>query len=58
METAKPKYKTGVSYYADRRIKKFKALIKHNGKTVALGYYRTEDEAHQAYLKAKQELNK
>ena len=47
------KYKTGVSYYPNRLRRKFKAVVKLNGKTVALGYFPTEEEAHQAYLKAK-----
>lgn len=53
----KPKLKTGVSFDAKRRIKKYKAIIKIDGKTKHLGYYRTEEEAHQAYLNAKQ-INK
>ncbi len=47
------RYKTGVSYYPNRLRRKWKALIKVDGKTKALGYYPTEEEAHQAYLKAK-----
>jgi hypothetical protein len=57
----KIKLKTGVSYDPSRRIRKFKSIIKIDGKTKALGYYRTEDEAHAAYLQAKAEkdvLNK
>lgn len=54
----KIKLKTGVSYDSTRRIKKFKAVIKKDGKTTHLGYYRTEDEAHQAYLDARDDKNK
>lgn len=54
----KIKYKTGVSYDPSRRIRKWKSLIKLEGKLKALGYYRTEEEAHQAYLKAKEAKNK
>jgi hypothetical protein len=46
------KYKQGVSYDATRRIRKFKSVLKFNGKTVHLGYYRTEDEAHEVFKKA------
>lgn len=49
----KIKLKTGVSYDSTRRIKKFKSVIKIDGKLQHLGYFRTEDEAHQAYLDAK-----
>jgi hypothetical protein len=53
------KYKTGVTYYPNRLRRKWKSVIKLNGKTVALGYHPTEEEAHQAYLKAKADkLNK
>ena len=50
--------KTGVSMYPKRLRRKFKALIKIDGKTKSLGYFPTEEEAHQAYLKAKAEKNK
>jgi len=46
---------TGVSYDPTRRIKKYKAVIRIGGKLKHLGYFRTEVEAHQAYLKAKDE---
>ena len=44
----KVKYKTGVTFYPNRLRRKWKAVIKLNGKTVALGYHPTEEEAHQA----------
>ena len=42
----------GVSFDKNRRIKKYKSIIKLNGRTKHLGYWRTSEEAHQAYLKA------
>jgi hypothetical protein len=58
MET-KPKLKTGVSMDPKRLRRKYKSLIKIDGKLVHLGYFPTEEEAHQAYLKAKADkLNK
>lgn len=45
----------GVSWY--RRRNKFKASIGLSGKIMYLGYFRTAEEAHQAYLKAKRELH-
>ena len=47
----------GVSYDPKRRIKKYKSVIRINGKLIALGYFRTADEAHKAFLDAKN-LNK
>ena len=44
----------GVSAYRNRG---FSAAIKLNGKRTPLGVFPTELEAHQAYLKAKQELH-
>lgn len=49
----KIKLKTGVSMDPKRLRRKFKSVIKIDGKTKALGYFPTEEEAHQAYLKAK-----
>lgn len=43
----------GVSFEANRRIKKFKAKIKLDGKLTHLGYFRTAEEAAQAFVKAK-----
>lgn len=37
--------------------KKFEARITKNGKTVAVGYYPTPEQAHAAYLAAKKELH-
>ena len=48
-------FPAGVSFEANRRIKKYKAKIKINGKLVHLGYYRTAEEASAAFLKAKAE---
>jgi hypothetical protein len=54
----KPKYLTGVSFEANRRIKKYKAVLRVEGKLKHLGYFRTEQEAHEAHLKAKNEQAK
>jgi len=51
----KPKRLTGVAYDGTRRIKKFKAVLRKQGKLKHLGYFRTELEAHEAFLKAKDE---
>jgi hypothetical protein len=51
----KPSYLPGVSYDAKRRIKKFKSVIRIEGILKSLGYFRTELEAHNAFLKAKAE---
>lgn len=54
----KPKCLPGVSHDPKRRIKKFKAVIRIEGKLKSLGYYRTELEAHQAFLNARAERDK
>lgn len=43
-------YKLGVSLKRD----KFRARISRNGKHIQIGTYNTEDEAHEAYVKAKE----
>lgn len=43
----------GVSFNPNRRIKKFKAVIRLEGKLKHLGYFKTEQEAHQAFLDAR-----
>ena len=48
------KYK-GVSWY--RKYQKWQAQIRHNGKSIYLGYHATEEEAHAAYCKAAAELH-
>lgn len=40
-----------------KRTKKWNALIGLNGKKHFLGYYDTEEEAHQAYLRAKEKYH-
>ena len=40
-------------YYFCKKHNKYKAQIHINGKTINLGSYDTEEEAHTAYLKAK-----
>lgn len=37
---------------------KWRALIKSNGRQVSLGYFKTEQAAHEAYLTAKRRLHK
>jgi len=49
------KYK-GVSYDKTRRIKKWKVVIKVNGKPKHFGYHRTEEEANETYLKALEDI--
>jgi hypothetical protein len=44
-------------YYWFKRDKKWMAYIGLNGKNKHIGYYDTEQEAHQAYLNAKQEMH-
>jgi hypothetical protein len=51
--TDKVKCLKGVSFDPNRRTKKFKSIIRINGKLKHLGYFRTEEEAHQAYVDAK-----
>jgi len=46
--------KRAKGYYWSKHAKKWLAHIKLNGKTKHLGYFENEDEAHQAYLKAKE----
>lgn len=41
----------------NKEAKKFHAQIQLDGKTKHLGYHRTAEEAHQAYIKAKRELH-
>ena len=40
-------------YYYDKQAKKYRAYIKLNGKSKHLGSFENEEDAHQAYLKAK-----
>jgi len=40
------------------RIKKYRAQICVNGKTIRLGYFITAKEAHNAYLKARKKYHK
>lgn len=55
--TLTPKYLKGVSFDPTRRLKKYKAVVRIEGKLKHIGYFRTEQEAHQAYLDAKSKLN-
>ena len=41
-------------YYFHKKAKKWMAYIQINGKLKYLGYFENEEEAHQAYLKAKE----
>ena len=54
-ETPSPKKTTsmkGAYYQPKKQTKKWKAIISLNGKKKSLGYYTTEEQAHQAYLQA------
>lgn len=42
----------GTYYQAKKQTKKWRAIISINGKKKSLGYYTTEEQAHQAYLQA------
>lgn len=48
----KRKYLKGVYHYPKNQMRKWKAIISVDGKKVALGYFSTEQEAHNAYLEA------
>lgn len=41
----------------DKKYNKYVASIKINYKTIGLGSFKTAQEAHEAYLKAKRELH-
>jgi len=45
----------GVSWY--QRHQKWQAQIRHKGRSVYLGYYHSEEEAHAAYCRAAAELH-
>jgi hypothetical protein len=51
----KPKKLLGVMFEPKRVSKKYKAVIRVNGVLRHLGYFATEQEAHEVYLKAKAE---
>ena len=47
--------KQGKGYYhIDNR---WRAIIRFNNKNIHLGYFNTKEEAHQAYLKAKEKYH-
>lgn len=46
--------KTAKGYYFNKVARKFYAYIRINGKKTYLGLFNTEEEAHKAYLAAKQ----
>lgn len=45
-------YKKGVSKDDSRPLKKFKSVIRVGAKLVHLGYYYSEEQAHEAFVKA------
>jgi len=45
-------------YYFDKKMNKYQAYIKVNGKNIHLGYYIIEEEARQAHLKGKEKYHK
>ena len=50
--------KSGAPLGVTRNNRKWRATISMNNKNVALGTYKTQREAHEAYLAAKRELHK
>lgn len=55
---SKKKYRLGVYEIVSRKLKKpFTASIKVKGKAIFLGYFETEDQAYDAYLRSKRELH-
>ena len=52
---AKVRLKTKCLPGVHQRGKSFRATIFHSGKKIQLGSHSSEEEAHQAYLQAKQE---
>lgn len=50
------KEKKAKGYSWAKRVKKWRACIRANGKNKHLGYYKTESEARAAYLQAKKNL--
>jgi hypothetical protein len=45
---------TAKGYHWDKSINKFKTQIRINGRKTTIGYFHTEQEARNAYLKAKE----
>jgi len=46
-------HKNAKGFYFNKRLNKYQAQIRVNGKTIYLGYFDTKEEAHNAYLDAK-----
>jgi hypothetical protein len=44
-------------YYWNKRANKWEAQIRLNGKTIYLGYFDNEEDAHNAYLTAKEKYH-
>ena len=49
--------KTAKGYYLDKKTNKFNSQIYLNRKRIRLGYFDTEEEARNAYLKAKEKYH-
>ena len=57
-EGEKRKALKGAYFQSTKQTKKWKAIISLNGKKKSLGYYTTEEQAHQAYLQAANNLGR
>jgi hypothetical protein len=44
-------------YFWDKKSKKWRSVIMINNKIIILGYFDTEEEAHNAYLEGKQKYH-
>ena len=49
--------KAAKGYYFNKGHKKWKSQIRSNGKVIFLGYFDTEEQAREAYLRAKEKLH-
>lgn len=54
---AKEYWTNAKGYWWNKRDKKYQAQIKLDGKYIYVGGYDTEEDAHSAYLKAKEQYH-